>query len=244
LRGNGRLPEQSLGLGLPAGASHYRAIVGPPEDYDLVAAMSFNLLTCLGLRQQHRLLDVGCGSLRLGRLFIPYLNAGCYTGIEPNRWLIDEGVRREIGADLVRIKQPRFVIAADASALAAADRFDFAVAQSIFSHAGADLVEQWLAAIAAHLAPSGALAATFLIGDEPAKRGWVYPSCVYYKVDAMEAAARRAGLRFQMLDWKHPRQSWALFARDGFDTSWFAREPLTWNARLRAVEDHASKRKA
>ena len=41
------------GIGLAAGADHYRAFVGPPEDYDRIAAMAFNLLTSIGLRQQH-----------------------------------------------------------------------------------------------------------------------------------------------------------------------------------------------
>ena len=76
---------ETLGLGLKPGDPHYRAYVGPPEDYDLVAAMTFNLLTTLGLRQHHSLLDVGCGSLRIGRLLIPYLNRGKYFGIEPNQ---------------------------------------------------------------------------------------------------------------------------------------------------------------
>ena len=65
-----------LGLNLKAGDSHYRAYVGPPGDYDRIAAMTFNLLTAVGLRQQHKVLDIGCGSLRVGRLLIPYLNKG------------------------------------------------------------------------------------------------------------------------------------------------------------------------
>lgn len=68
------LPHESLGVGLKPGDAHYGAYVGPPEDYDLIAAMSFNLLTTLGLRQHYTLFDVGCGSLRIGRLLIPYLN--------------------------------------------------------------------------------------------------------------------------------------------------------------------------
>lgn len=64
------LPED-LGLGRPAGDQHYRAYVGPPQNYDLISAMSFGLLTALGLRQHHSLLDIGCGSLRNGRLLIP-----------------------------------------------------------------------------------------------------------------------------------------------------------------------------
>ena len=40
--------REDLGLGLKPGDPHYRAYVGPPEDYDLIAAMTFNLLTTLG----------------------------------------------------------------------------------------------------------------------------------------------------------------------------------------------------
>ena len=100
--------REDLGLGLKPGDPQYRAYVGPPEDYDLVAAMAFNLLTTLGLRQHHSLLDIGCGSLRIGRLLIPYLNRGKYFGVEPNEWLVDEGIRRELGETLVQIKRPTF----------------------------------------------------------------------------------------------------------------------------------------
>ena len=55
-----------LGLSRRIGDRHYRAYVGPPDEYDLVSAMTFNLLTTSGLRQGHRVLDIGCGSLRLG----------------------------------------------------------------------------------------------------------------------------------------------------------------------------------
>ena len=82
--------SDALGLELKAGDMQYRAFVGPPEDYDLISAMVFNLLTCLGLRQHHKVLDIGCGSLRCGRLLIPYLNKGNYFGVEPNKWLVDK----------------------------------------------------------------------------------------------------------------------------------------------------------
>jgi hypothetical protein len=74
----------------------------------LIAAMTFNLLTTLGLRQHHSLLDVGCGSLRIGRLLIPYLNQGKYFGVEPNEWLVKEGIKRELGEALLQIKRPTF----------------------------------------------------------------------------------------------------------------------------------------
>ncbi|MGH7086029.1 MAG: hypothetical protein ACREFN_13675, partial [Acetobacteraceae bacterium] len=51
---------------LGPGAAHYTAFVGPPDEYDLMGATQFRLLTALGLRDHHRLLDFGCGSLRAG----------------------------------------------------------------------------------------------------------------------------------------------------------------------------------
>ena len=101
-------PDNILGIGLSAGEHHYRAYVGPPERYDIIAAMTFNLLTTIGLRQHHKLLDIGCGSLRVGRLLIPYLNIGKYYGLEPNKWLVEQGIKSETGHDLIAIKKPKF----------------------------------------------------------------------------------------------------------------------------------------
>ena len=224
-------PKESLGVGLKPGDAHYRAYVGPPEDYDLIAAMTFNLLTTLGLRQQHLLLDVGCGSLRIGRLLIPYLNRGKYFGVEPNKWLVEEGIKRELGEALLEIKRPTFFFSGSPEAITQAKvLFHFAVAQSIFSHCGLDLIKEWLSAISRSLAEDGALLATFLAGEEDSPtKGWVYPECVNYRPATMRQAAADAGLRFELLDWKHPRQTWALFAAPKFDSGWFKNKPLTWN---------------
>ena len=87
---------------------HYRAYVGPPEVYDLAAANQFNLLTLCGLREHHFLLDIGCGSLRAGKLLIPYLLPGHYFGLEPEKWLVEKGFSEELGYDIVDIKKPCF----------------------------------------------------------------------------------------------------------------------------------------
>src|SRR5256886_194527 len=224
--------REDLGVGLKPGDPHYRAYVGPPEDYDLIAAMTFNLLTTLGLRQHHSLLDVGCGSLRIGRLLIPYLNRGKYFGVEPNEWLVEQGIKRELGEALLKIKRPTFFFSDSPETIAQAKvSFDFALAQSIFSHCGLDLIKNWLSAISGSLAEDGALVATFLPGEQDAPiRGWVYPECVNYRPATMRQAAAEAGLRFELLDWRHPRQTWALFAAPKFDSGWFKNKPLTWNA--------------
>jgi SAM-dependent methyltransferase len=226
--------RENLGLGLKPGDPHYRAYVGPPEDYDLIAAMTFNLLTTLGLRQHHSLLDIGCGSLRIGRLLIPYLNRGKYFGIEPAEWLVAEGIKQELGETVVQTKRPTFFFTDSPETVVRAKvSFDFALAQSIFSHCGLDLIKGWLSAVSRSLAQDGALVATFLPSDEDSlRKGWIYPECVNYRPATLERAAADANLRFEILDWKHPRQTWALFAAAKFDSSWFENTPLTWNAAL------------
>ena len=226
--------QEDLGLGLKPGDPQYRAYVGPPEDYDLIAAMTFNLLTTLGLRQHHSLLDIGCGSLRIGRLLIPYLNRGKYFGVEPNEWLVDEGIRRELGKTLVQIKRPTFFFSDSPDTIAHAKvSFDFAMAQSIFSHCGLDLIQDWLSAISRSLAQDGAAGCHVFDrrGRLPAN-GLDLSGLRKLSAGDIERAAADVNLRFQILDWKHPRQTWALFAAPKFDLSWFQDRALTWNTSL------------
>ena len=88
------LQAERLGKHLDVGARHHRAWVGSPDNYDLSSALQFSLLTSLGLRENHTLLDIGCGSLRGGRLALMYLLPEHYYGIEPEQWLIDEGFKK------------------------------------------------------------------------------------------------------------------------------------------------------
>lgn len=223
--------DESLGLRYAPGDDHYRAYVGPPRDFDLVAAMSFGLLVNLGLRQHHKVLDIGCGALRVGRLLLPYLNRGGYAGIEPNRWLVEQGIAREVGRDQIALKMPRFEFSEDASALVQHGvRFDYALAQSIFSHCGHDLLDNWLRQASALLDDAGVLVATFLDGPDNGLNGWIYPDCVTFSERTLIEAAERHGLEFAPLRWHHPRQRWALFGKPGFPVDRFRDQPLSWNA--------------
>lgn len=223
--------KNKFGIDLKPGDLHYRAYIGPPENYDLISAMVFNLLTCLGLRQQDKLLDIGCGSLRNGRLLIPYLNEGNYFGVEPNQWLVEEGVKNEVGGDLIKIKKVTFSYK---DSLCEFDRnsldLDFALAQSIFSHTGLDLFDKWLSEVSWHLKDTGALLATFLLGKEDFNgKGWVYPDCVKFKKETVSNLAEKYELKFKLLNWAHPLQKWAIFYKSEYDTSLIDNESITWN---------------
>jgi len=194
----------------------YRSWVGPPQKYDLIAAMQFNVLTCLGLREDHLLLDIGCGSLRAGRLFIPYLLPGRYFGIEPERWLVEEGIDKELGRDAVRIKQPTFSYNDDFRLSVFDQEFDFMVANSIFTHAPASQIRTCLTEARKVLKRDGTMAATYspqdsnYEGEDWTKRAGYQPAFI-------AALVEEAGLESATLDWPHPNphQRWLLICHDG-----------------------------
>ncbi len=204
---------------LRPGAENFRAYVGPPAQYDVMAATQFSLLCHLGLRETHRVLDFGCGSLRAGRLLIPYLLPGNYHGLEPNHWLIEDGIEKHLGRDQVRIKAPRFHHGSDFQIDGLGCAFDFIVAQSIFSHTGADLVCKALSSFARNMAPDGLIVATFIHPEQLATEGdftgsgWIYPGCVAYRPETVSAFFTQAGLVCHGLSWFHPRQTWYVAAR-------------------------------
>lgn len=228
---------------LKAGDEHYTAFVGPPHQYDFMGATQFRLLCELGLRDHHHVLDFGCGSLRAGRLLITYLQPDRYFGIEPNRWLIDEAIAKEIGQDMVRIKRPRFSHSDAFTASVFDETFDFIVAQSIFSHAGPTIVRRALASFAERLKPGGICAVTFVVGGKAAPtpgEGWLYPACVRYRREAIRDFVEDAGLLGMPIPWFHPRQVWFLLAlnRESLPTAREAR--LLHGAVLRAPEFRSS----
>ena len=211
---------------------HHKSYVGPYNQYDLVAAMVFNLLTSLGLRQHHRVIDIGCGSLRVGRLLIPYLNAKNYTGVEPNRTILDDGIANEIGTDFLKLKKP--ILINDSTLrnhTSGPINADFIFAQSVFSHCGLDLIDNWLSEVVEHLSDSGVFVATFHVSDSDYnKKGWVYPGSVAYRPDTIQDLAKKRSLNFRMLEWSHPRQNWCIFWKDGADTNLFKNGTVSWNS--------------
>jgi SAM-dependent methyltransferase len=195
-------------------ANDYRAYVGPMDTYDLVAATQFNLLTSLGLREHHYLLDIGCGSLRAGRLFIPYLQPEHYCGIEPNSWLIKEGIQNECGYDLIALKKPSFDSNYEFQSTMFRRKFDFVLIHSIFTHATQKQITNCLSETVRVIKPNTVFAVTFIEGSEDYEGDeWVYPNVVAYKMSTMQALMERFDLCFQPFDWPHPnKHTWLLMS--------------------------------
>lgn len=207
-------PSTAATASLQPGDDHYRAYVGRAENYDRMSAVQFGLLTMLGLREQHRMLDIGCGSLRGGRLFIPYLQPGNYHGIEPNKWLVDGAIRDELGAELIRLKRPQFSHNDDFNLEVFSGDFDFMLAQSIFSHTGITQMRRCLQSASHVLKADGLFVATFVERDEDLYEDtWVYPGLNHFSWATMKAVCAEFGLTACKLDWPHRLQTWIAIAR-------------------------------
>jgi SAM-dependent methyltransferase len=202
-----------------AAPAPHRAYVGPEDRYDLVGAMQFRLVCALGLREYHKLLDFGCGSLRAGRLLIPYLSRGKYHGVEPNHWLVERAIEQEIGRDLIALKWPHFHCLDNFQVDECGRDFDYILAQSIFSHTGVDLLRRALASFARALSPKGIAVATFIHAQKNSRslvqtNGWVYPDVVAYDPSHLQDEFKACGIFGRPLPWYHPHhQTWYILAK-------------------------------
>lgn len=195
------------------GFRHYRSFVGPPTLYDILGALQFNLLIFLGLREYHFLLDIGCGSLRAGRLFIPYLLPGHYFGVEPEKWLVKEGIKNELGEDIIKIKKPVFSYDENFNFSVFNKKFDFILASSVFTHTSKWQIEKCLFEAKKIMKPNSIFCATFYEGNKNYKgKKWLkYPSLAVYTLDFMKEIIKNQGLNCNLIEWFHPLgQKWII----------------------------------
>jgi len=149
---------------------NYRSAVGPENNYDILGARQFCVLLTEGLRENHTLLDIGCGSIRGGKFFISYLAPGHYFGIEPNGNIVGEGIKNELNEEYVfGQKKARFWFD-DRFELTGfpgrPKRFDFILAQSIFSHTSRHQTEKCISQVAQVLDDDGSFLGTWFVGPQ------------------------------------------------------------------------------
>lgn len=104
---------------------------GADEDWWKAGEKNFRKMVRLfGLTEKDRVVDYGCGSLRVGAHVIRFLEPGHYFGLEVTPDLIEIG-QELIGPELLAAKKP-FLAAIDETSVAAASDFG---ASFVFSHA-------------------------------------------------------------------------------------------------------------
>jgi SAM-dependent methyltransferase len=140
---------------------------GMPDDYERGGRRMFELLLHEGLTPSSRVLDVGCGALRLGYWVMRFLDPGCYCGIEPNMEMRERGLEL-VEPEVVARAQPRFSENDDFDLSVFGERFDFVFAGSIWTHASKEQIRAMLASFTHSSTPDGRLLASY----SPASEVW------------------------------------------------------------------------
>jgi hypothetical protein len=165
---------------------NYRTYPGEVE-WELQASDVLELLWSAGMRRNHRLVDVGCGPLRIGKSLIAFLDAGCYTGIEPEGQILAAGIEHELGSALAGEKRPVFLREQVGESRLSAE---WAVGWNVFNHLSPTMLSLALDSITArwimdiHIGSN-----SFVIPTDGA--GWSYryadtKACVYTLTDFLK----------------------------------------------------------
>jgi SAM-dependent methyltransferase len=112
----------------------HRDIIG--GRWEQLGNLQLTFMKKAGLQPHHKLLDVGCGSLRAGVKFVQYLNPGNYFGIDISEGLLNVGYHIELTKSGLthRLPKENLVCAVDFESGAPEGFFDFVIAHSLCIH--------------------------------------------------------------------------------------------------------------
>ena len=134
--------------------------------------------TLASLTPEHRVVDYGCGSLRLGLHFMRRLSPGNYFGLDVTRDLIEIGTSL-IGPELLAEKRPRLATIADGVGEATAFGADVVISNAVSYHVHPTETGAYFANLR-NLAgkPGAILVFDVMTADRPVRYnggGWAWP---------------------------------------------------------------------
>jgi len=203
-------------------AGGHRNVIGGL--WDELGNLQLDFLISQGLLPHHRLLDIGCGALRLGVMAVNYLEPGHYYGTDIWEELLDAGYHREL-TDRQRERLPRanLAVTGDFNFSYLSEKMDYAIAQSLFSHLPMNHLRHCLMNLQQVMNPGGIFYVTFFHCPDhhDVSKPLTHPLEVsesrdlitrdvadpyHYTLSDMEYVAKDTQWRFQFIgDWKHPR---------------------------------------
>jgi len=206
---------------------HRSTVRGNAAFWEELGRLQLDYLVDQGLEPNHYLLDVGCGPLRAGVHFIGYLEPGHYAGIDKRGDNLERARKVELPRLGLEAKQPLLLVDGDFAFQKLGQTFDYAIAQSVFTHLPLNVIMRCLVEMAQVLRPGGRFYAT--IYENP--RGKCYLGDVqqservvshydrdkyHYDVETLRLACEGTGLTFSYAgDWGHPdNQKMVVFTRE------------------------------
>ena len=176
--------------------------------WEELGALQLSFLQGQGMVKDSFLLDLACGSLRLGVKAIPYLNTGHYMGIEKESQLLEAGIQHELGIKLHEAKRPQLLVSKDFEFGGLRNVADYVIAQSLFTHLTAERIELCMENLYGYLSKTSLFYATyFLSGGEFENPDRSHDHCdFYYTKDQILKFGQCVGFKCRFIgEWGHPR---------------------------------------
>ena len=132
-----------------------------------VGQLQYDYLLKDGLQPGDRMLEIGCGDLRAGRLFIAYLNPGNYYGVDISPDIL-LAAQETLARDDLQAKLPHLELVDDLKfRFLPADQFTVVHAHSVFSHSPIEVIDECLAHVGRVMSPDGVFDFTFCRTEGP-----------------------------------------------------------------------------
>jgi SAM-dependent methyltransferase len=171
------------------------------ESWLQIGQLQYDYLTGHGLKPGMRMLEIGCGNLRAGRLFIDYLDAGNYYGIDISPDIL-LAAQQTIADDGLQAKLPHLTLVRDLRLEFLPDGlFDVVHAHSVFSHSPLEVIDECLAHVGRVMVPGGFFDFTF--DRTEGEEHQVLREDFYYRTQTLTDLATRHGLQASFAeDWE------------------------------------------
>jgi SAM-dependent methyltransferase len=199
-------------------AGRHREIIGGMFEEHGEHQLAF--LIGQGLKPDHRVLDIGCGSLRFGVPAVRYLDAGNYFGTDISQSLINAGYDRELTPANLANKLPRANLVTDGNFAFSGvpNQIDYVVAQSVFTHLPLNHVRLCLTNLADHVdrrcvfffsfySPKLGEKITLPAEQFPGVVTWSHQDPYHHSVDDFHYASSALPWSLEVIgEWGHPKK--------------------------------------
>ena len=139
---------------------HRATVRGTAAFWEELGRLQLDYLVGQGLQESHYVLDVGCGPLRAGVHFIRYLEPGHYAGIDIRGDNLEYARKVELPRQGLEHKNPILLVNGAFEFEKLGQTFDYAIAQSVFTHLDLNSISRCLVEMAKVLRPGGGFYAT------------------------------------------------------------------------------------
>jgi SAM-dependent methyltransferase len=163
--------------------------------------MQFDYLIRHGLQPGDRMLEIGCGDLRAGRLFIDYLDASNYYGIDISPDIL-LAAQETVDEYKLQAKLPHLELVKDLQfRFLPAEQFTVVHAHGVFSHSPIEMISECLANVSRVMRPHGVFDFTFYRTEGPEHQ--VLREDFYYQTQTLIDLADSHGLDAEFMpDWE------------------------------------------